>query len=328
MRILVLGGTRFVGRAYVEEALAAGHELTLFNRGKTAPGLFPEVEKLRGDRDGDLSALEGRTWDVAFDPACYLPRHARASAKLLRDAVEHYTFVSTLSVYADETTPGQDELSPVIELDDPATEDVWANYGALKAAAEQTVQRAFDRRALILRPGYIGGPYDSAERMPWWLRRVARGGEVLVPGEPDFPVQLIDVRDLARFALDLAGRREGGIFNVCAPPQGYRLLELLEICAKLTGSDPTFTHVPEDFLLELGVPDDEPVPWWTSSRLSAMTRFDASRALEGGFSPRPIEESIRDCWEWDRTRGDGPPPRQVGLAPEDEAEILAAWHDR
>lgn len=182
MRILVVGGTQFVGRSYVEEALAAGHEVTLFNRGRTRPDLFPEAERIRGDRGEDLSALAGRSWDAVFDPSCYLPRLARMSAEALADGAPHYTFVSTLSVYADGTVTGQDETGRLATIDDPATEDVTGEtYGALKVLAEDEIRRVCGDRALIVRPGFICGPYDNLDRMPYWLRRVARGGEVLAP---------------------------------------------------------------------------------------------------------------------------------------------------
>ncbi len=262
MRILVPGGTKFVGRSYVERALEDGHDVTLFNRGRTGPELFGDVEQIRGDRDVSLEALAGRSWDVVFDPSCYLPRHARMAASVLADATEHYTIVSSLSAYADETTPGQDESAPLAELVDPATEDIPEHYGALKVASERAIQEAFGDRALVLRPGFIGGPYDQVERMPWWLRRLAGGGEVLVPGEPGDRVQVIDARDIAAFALELASRRQGGVFNLCAPPDGFEMRELLDACAAaVIASDVAYTYVPEPFLLEQGVPEDEPVPY-------------------------------------------------------------------
>ena len=326
MQILLLGGTKFVGRSYVEEALAAGHELTLFNRGLTGPELFPDVEQIRGDRDVSLVPLAGRSWDVVFDASCYLPRHARLAAVTLADSVEHYTFVSSLSAYADETMPDQDESAPLAELVDQTSEDVGQHYGALKVASEREIQRVFGDRALILRPGFIGGPYDQVDRMPWWLRRLARGGEVLVPGEPTDRVQVIDARDIAAFALELGSRREGGVFNLCAPSEGFEMRELLERCAAAVGaSDAVYAFVPEAFLREHGVSEDEPVPYWVGTRYVALRRFDPSKALAAGLKTRPLEETLRDCWAWDLGRRR--PPLSVGLAPEREAELLAAWHD-
>jgi 2'-hydroxyisoflavone reductase len=329
MRILVLGGTRFVGRAFAEEALAGGHEVTLFNRGRTNASLFPEVERLRGDRGSDLSALAARSWDAAFDPACYVPRLARMSAEALRDAVGHYTFVSSLSVYGDLERPGQDETGTLATIDDPTVEEVTGEtYGALKVLAEREVQRVFGDRALVLRPGFICGPYDGTDRMPYWLRRFQRGGEVLAPERPDYPVQLIDARDIARFALASIERGEGGIYNLCAPAEPYRYGDLLEAAARVVGrADPRPTWVSLDFMLEHGLDAWESLPWWAPPAEYALTRFDASRAFAAGLEVRPVGDSFRDCWAWDRTRADEPLVLdRVGLRPEREAELLAAWH--
>jgi 2'-hydroxyisoflavone reductase len=329
MRFLVLGGTKFVGRAFVEEALAAGHEVTLFNRGRTHPELFPEVEKLRGDR-GDLSAIGGRTWDAVFDPSCYVPRLARLAAQTLRDAAPHYTFVSSLSVYADEVTPGQDETGRLATIADPSIEEITGEtYGALKVLSEQEVQRVYGERALVLRPGYICGPYDGVDRMPYWLRRVERGGELLAPERPDFPVQLIDARDIAGFALALAGRGEGGVFNLCAPLEPYGFGELLDAAARAVGQGELRpTWVSGEFLLEHGLDGWEALPWWVPPHEYAVSRFDASRALAAGLAARPILDSFRDCWAWDRTREGEPLRSDRGLEPEREAELLAAWRTR
>ncbi|MGH2637092.1 MAG: NAD-dependent epimerase/dehydratase family protein [Actinomycetota bacterium] len=330
MRILVLGGTRFVGRAFVEEALAGGHEVTTFNRGTSAPKLFPEVERIRGDRDGGLSALAGRRWDAVYDPSCYVPRLARASAEVLRDDVPHYTFISSLSVYSDATTTGQDEGGALARIDDPTIEDVTdQTYGALKVLAERAVQDGFGERALILRPGFICGPYDALDRMPYWLRRVARGGEVLAPERPDFPVQLIDARDIARFALAMAERGRGGVFNLCAPQEPYRFGDLLEVAARVVGQrDVRFAWAALEFMLEQGLAAWEALPWWAPPEEIAFSRFDASRALAAGLEIRPIEESFRDCWAWDRTRAEAPLRNDRGVTPDREAELLEAWRAR
>jgi 2'-hydroxyisoflavone reductase len=330
MRILVLGGTRFVGRAFVEEALAAGHEVALFNRGKTGPELFPDVERIRGDRERDLSALGTGSWDMVFDPSCYVPRVARLSAETLRDRTAQYTFVSSVSVYADETTIGQAEGGRLATIDDPTVEDVTdETYGALKVLSEQEVRRAYGGRALILRPGYICGPYDGVDRMPYWLRRVERGGEVLAPERPDFPVQLIDARDIARFALAMTEGGRGGVFNLCAPQEPYRFGDLLATAARAVGrNDLHLTWVSADFLLEHGLDAWEALPWWVPPREYAVTRFDASRAFKAGLRARPIEESFRDCWAWDRTRAGEPLRADRGIEPRREAELLELWHGR
>jgi 2'-hydroxyisoflavone reductase len=330
MRILVLGGTRFVGRSFVERALVAGHELTLFNRGTTNPELFPEVEKLRGDRGRDLSALEDRTWDAVYDPSCYLPRVARASAEALRDRASHYTFVSSLSVYADTTRTGQDESGSLVTTADPTVEEVTnETYGPLKVLAEAEVQRVFGDRALILRPGYICGPYDNVDRMPYWLRRVERGGEILGPERPDFPVQLIDARDIAWFALAMAARGEGGVFNLCAPQEPYRFGDLLDAAGRAVGRpELEITWASAEFLIEHGLHEFEAFPWWVPPEELAFSRFDASKALAAGLEVRPVEDGFRDCWAWDETRAAEPLRDGEGLSPEREAELLRAWHAR
>lgn len=319
-----------MGRAFVEEALADGHEVTLFNRGRTHPELFPDTERIRGDRTRDLSALGGRTWDAVFDPACYLPRVASMSAEMLRSAAPHYTFVSTLSVYGDLTTEGQDETGRLATIDDPTVEEVTGEtYGALKVLAEEQVQRVYGERALILRPGFICGPYDNIDRMPFVLRRVARGGEVLAPESADAPVQLIDARDIARFALARAARGEGGVFNLVAPRLPYRYGELLETAVRVVGrSDVRFTWASAEFLVEHGLDTWEAFPWWSPPSEAALARFDATKAFEAGLDIRPVEESFRDCWSWDLTRAAEPLRTERGLPPEREAELLAAWHAR
>ena len=198
MDLLVLGGTRFLGRHLVEEALGRGHRVTLFNRGESNPGLFPDVEELRGERLGDLSPLRGRTWDDAVDTSGYLPREVRHSAGLLADSVGHYTFVSSISVYEDFARTGIDENAPVLEPPDPEPVELdWELYGGLKVGCERAVEAAMPRRTLVVRPGMIVGPHDYTDRFPYWRRRVAEGGEVLASGDPERQVQLIDARDLA-----------------------------------------------------------------------------------------------------------------------------------
>jgi 2'-hydroxyisoflavone reductase len=205
MDLLVLGGTRFLGRHLVEEALGRGHQVTLFNRGESNPGLFPEVEELRGERGGDLSPLRGRRWDAAIDTSGYLPREVRRSAEILAGSAGHYTFVSSISVYEDFARTGIDEDAPVLEPPDPEPVELdWELYGGLKVGCERAVEAAMPGRALVVRPGMIVGPHDYTDRFPYWRRRVAEGGDVLAPGDPERQVQLIDARDLAGWMLRMA----------------------------------------------------------------------------------------------------------------------------
>ncbi|WP_089717471.1 NAD-dependent epimerase/dehydratase family protein, partial [Candidatus Entotheonella palauensis] len=214
MQILMLGGTRFLGCHLVEAALNQGHEVTLFNRGQTHPGWFAQVERLQGDRDGDLSALEGRHWDAVIDTCGYVPRLVRASAELLAARVEHYTFISTASVYADPSRHGMDEESPVGTLEDERLEDVNGNtYGPLKVLCEQAAEAAMPGRVLTIRSGLIVGPFDPSDRFTYWPVRIAQGGEVLAPAGPGKRIELIDVRDLAEWIVRMAGARATGIYN-------------------------------------------------------------------------------------------------------------------
>jgi 2'-hydroxyisoflavone reductase len=318
VRLLVLGGTRFLGRATVEEALARGHEVTLFNRGETSPELFPEAEKLRGDRTGDLAELRGREWEAVIDPSGYLPVVVGASARLLADAAGHYLFVSSISAYA-SLAAANDEDSPLAELRDmPADRmlDDYANYGALKVLSEQAVADAFGEACAVVRPGLIVGAHDPTGRFTYWPHRVARGGAVIAPGPPERQVQFVDVKDLARFMVDLSERRAAGAYNATHP--GLGMSELLDVCREVSGSDAAFTWVPDSFLVEHGVGEWMELPLWIHDPEEAgMLDAIVARALEAGLTFRPLEDTVRDTLE------QAEPAEGVGLTPEREAELLA-----
>jgi len=325
MRLLVLGGTVFLGRHLVEEALARGHELTLFNRGQTNPELFPEAERLQGDRDGDLSALGGRRWDAVVDTSGYVPRSVRASAELLAGAVDHYTFISSISVYADFGRPPV-EGAPVAELDDPANEDVQSDYGALKALCEGAVASALPGRSLVIRPGLIVGPEDPTGRFTYWPLRVARGGDVLAPGDPERQVQLIDARDLAAWILDLAERGASGTYNATGPAERLTMGGLLEACRSVAGTDARFVWAEEEFLVARGVEPWMELPLWLAGEeWAGMLAVQIGTALETGLTFRPLAETVRDTLEW--ARGN-PRDYEAGLAPEREAELHKALRGR
>jgi 2'-hydroxyisoflavone reductase len=319
VQLLVLGGTRFLGRALVEDALARGHEVTLFNRGLTNPELFPEAERVRGDRTEDLSALEGRTWDAVLDVATFLPRVVRLSVEALQGRVGRYVYVSSISVYADQSTPPV-EGAAVLELEDPADERI-ESYGALKAACERIVTDAFAEAATIVRPGLIVGPHDPTDRFTYWPVRVAEGGEVLAPGSPDDPVQFVDVRDLAAWILDLTERAVDGVFNATGESMPFE--RLLHECRAVSGSDARFTWVPSEQLLEAGVEEWMGVPLWIASPgWGAANRVVVARAIERGLSFRPLAETISDTLAWNAER-EWPPVEGVGLSPARERELLA-----
>ena len=322
MKLLVLGGTKFLGRAIVEDALARGHEVTLFNRGETNPDLFAEAEKLRGDSDGDLAALEGRSWDAIVDPSAYVPHVVRASAELLADAVEHYVFVSSISVYAEQSGLNTEE-SPLGEIGDwPVDELVLGegggNYGPLKALCEEVVAEVFPGRSSNVRAGLLVGAHDPTGRFTYWPHRVSRGGEVLAPGPPERKVQFVDVRDVARWMLDLAERRGAGTFNATHPGRPWG--ELLETAREVSRSDASFTWVPDAFLAEHDVGEWMELPMWLRDpEWVGMHMADVSRAIAAGLSFRPLEETVREAVEL------AEPTEEAGLSPEREAELLSAW---
>jgi 2'-hydroxyisoflavone reductase len=319
MKLLVLGGTKFLGRHTVEAALAAGHDVTIFTRGQTNPELFPEVEQLRGDRDGDLAALRGGAWDGVVDTSGYVPRIVRQSAELLRDAVQRYVFVSTISVYADFSTPVT-EGTAVAELDDPGNEEVTENYGALKAACERVVAEVYGDRSACVRAGLIVGPHDPTDRFTYWPRRIALGGEVLGPGDPNAPVQFVDARDLARWLVQLALAGPGGTFNATGPAEPLTFAELLERARAAIGSDAQVVWVDEQRLLEAGVEPWTELPLWLPGlEYAGMARTDVGRAVDAGLTFRPLEETVLDTLAWDRrVAGD-----RLAFSQEKERQLLA-----
>ena len=321
MRLLVLGGTKFLGRAAVEAALARGHEVTLFNRGETNPELFPEAEKLRGDRTAGLAELRSREWDAVIDPSGYVPAVVRDSAESLAGAIGHYLFISSISVYA-SLAASNDESSPLAELgempDDRLLED-YSNYGALKVLCEEAVAEAFGEGHATVRPGLIVGAHDPTGRFTYWPHRVARGGEVLAPAPPERKVQFIDVRDLGSWLVDLSERRAAGAFNATHPGRTWD--EVLETCREVAGSDAVFTWVPDGFLAERDVGEWMELPLWIQDPEEAgMHETNVSRAVAAGLTFRPLADTVRD------TLALAQPTAEAGLSPEREAELLAAAH--
>lgn len=328
MRLLILGGTRFLGRALVDAALASGHEVTLFNRGQTNPQLYPQVEKLQGDRDGNLDALAGRRWDAVIDTCGYVPRVVGASAALLADAVDHYTFISSLSVYSDLTLEGMDEGAPVGTLEDERVEEITGEtYGPLKVLCERMVAEKMNGRALQVRAGLIVGPHDATDRFTYWPYRVDQGGEVLAPGNPDNLVQFIDVRDIAAWTVHATEQRLAGPYNVTGPDYRLNMQQVLETCRVVSGSDATFTWVSDAFLQEHEVEPYTELPLWVPADYSGFGTFDIQKALDAGLAFRPLADTVNDTLAWQATRPDNW-EWQNGLAPQREAELLRAWHQR
>jgi 2'-hydroxyisoflavone reductase len=324
VRVLVLGGTVFVGRHVVEAALRSGHEVTLFNRGRSRPGLWPDVTELHGDRDGDLAPLRGGSWDVAVDISGYVPHVVALSAELLAERTDHYTFVSSVSVYPEHSSPPIDETSPTSSLPEGATEEVTeSTYGPLKVLCEQAVFEAMPGRALAVRPGLVAGPHDPTDRFTYWPRRVAEGGIVLAPGRPQRTVQLIDARDLGEWIVAAAEARLTGIFNATGPAQPLTMGELLERCNAVGGHVARFEWIADHQLLQAGVEPWSEMPLWIpeSHPESALEKVDSSKARARGLQSRRLEETIADTLEWDRERPSSERGR-AGLSPARERELL------
>jgi 2'-hydroxyisoflavone reductase len=331
MKLLILGGTKFLGRHLVDAARARGHTVTLFNRG-SRPGLFPGVEEIRGDRAAGregLKGLAGRAWDTVIDTCGYVPRLVGASASMLQNAVGQYVFVSSISVY-EEFAQAPDETSATAALADPSSEDIARDYGALKAACERVVSATYGERALNIRPGLIVGPFDPTGRFTYWPLRIARGGEVLAPDDPAGDVQFVDVRDLARWTVQLVERRVGGVFNATGPAQPLRFDTFLAIAARALRAECRFTWVDAAFLNEHQVQPWMELPLWVDDA-PGLNRTRVARALREGLAFTPLEDTVRDTYEWAReqlAKGGRESLGTAGLAEEKEAAVLAAWARR
>lgn len=333
MKILVLGGTQFLGRHIVDAARGAEHEVTIVHRGQH-PAHRADLQEIKADRDGDLAALCGKKWDVAIDVAAYVPKTVRTSTGVLRGAVERYVFVSTVSVFADlgknERTLAAIDDATAARFDAMTTDeaksakDFGEAYGAMKVRAEGIVREAFGDRALVVRPGLIVGPHDTTDRFTYWPSRVARGGEVLAPEFPEFPVRFVDVRDLASFVVRAVETAASGTYEVFGARSTFGAL--LDAARAVSGSDARVTWVPEEHLLAQKVAPWSDLPLWIprADTNGLLITGSDERALAEGLTLRAIEETVRDTLAWDRTRAPG--ARRAGLDAKREAEVLAAWH--
>lgn len=326
MRILILGGTAFLGKHVVDVAVEHGHEVTLFNRGLTNPGQFPGIETVRGDRDGSMEGLRGRRWDMAFDFSGHIPRVVRLSSRLLQGAVDHYTFISSISVYSDFGGQGMKEDSEMLELVDPDTEDVGQYYGALKGQCEREVHTFFGNRALIIRPGLIVGPDDPSDRFTYWVRRFARGGEIVVPGRPERPVQFIDARDLAQWVVELAEHGIAGVFHATGPARATTMEKLVAGLVKGTGSTGRVTWIPDEFLLKENVGEWQDLPLWIADKTGwpGFMTINIDRAISHGLVFRTLEDTVRDTLQWDRRRIQSD-HLHAGLGVEREEILYQRW---
>jgi 2'-hydroxyisoflavone reductase len=326
MNLLVLGGTVFLGRHFVQAALDRGHHVTLFNRGRSNPELFPQVEQLSGDRDGGLSVLAGRKWDAAVDTCGYVPRVVEDSAQILKGAVRQYLFISSVSAYAEFTQIGMDEEAPLATIQDAAVETInGETYGPLKALCEQVVLDIYHERGLVIRPGLIVGPYDPTDRFTYWPKRVAEGGAVLVPENPDWETQIIDARDLANWMVTLLEQETSGVYNAVGPDYQLRFGDIIEACRKISASDARWIWVSKEFLLANEVAPWSQLPLWLpGEEYAGMDQVSNRKALSTGLQFRPLASTLRDTLAWVQTRPAGYQMR-AGLRPEREQALLNQW---
>lgn len=330
MKLLILGGTVFVGYHLVRSALEAGHEVTLFNRGQSNPNVWKEVEHIQGDREHDLGRLHGRKWDAVLDTCGYLPRQVQSSAEQLAESTEHYTFISSISVYRDFTQLHTGEDAPVTPLPEQDSENVRKYYGALKAASESAISRIMGERALHVRAGLIVGPQDPTRRFVYWPMRVRQGGQVLAPGSPAARQQFIDVRDLADWVIRMAEQRRGGVYNAVGPERPWKMDEIIGACMRVTGVHPDLTWVADEFLYERNIGAWSEMPLWFPQQgdFAAFRHYmevDNRRAMAAGLSFRSLEDTLSSALHWADLSGaelqDG-----VVLDPDKEKALLAEWH--
>lgn len=339
LRILMLGGTGFTGPHQVRYALSRGHKVTVFNRGKTHPGELPkEAEQLLGDRNGQLDALKGRTWDVAIDIPTSIPVWVRDAAQVLKGNVDRYVFISTISVYSDNSKPGMDETGPLAKYEGAdAMKETQATlkasnyrlYGPLKALSEAEAEKWFPGKALIIRPGLIVGPGDESDRFTYWPVRLARGGEILAPGDPTDPVQFIDARDLAEWTIRMVEQGTTGVFNATGPKSTLTMGQMLAGIQQVTKADARLTWADAEFLAAQKVSPWSDMPVWVPPKADSagFARISIARAVSKGLTFRSVPDTTQVTLDWFRAQ---PAERQAklraGIKPEREVEVLAAWH--
>lgn len=337
LRILILGGTRFIGLHMTALALERGHTLTFFNRGKTKTDRYPDVERIKGDRNGEIDGLKGRQWDAVIDNSGYVPRHVKLSAELLAPNVKQYVFVSSISVYPNFSV-ARDESSPVGKLADETIEKVdGETYGPLKALCEQAAERAVPGRTTIIRPGLIVGPDDNTDRFTYWPARAARGGEFIAPGAPTDAFQIIDARDLAAFTLNAVENNHTGVYNLVSNVNDFKFGELTDACIaaanKLAGpaDKPRAVFLPADFLEQQQVAPWSEMPVWLPAKgdEAAFAGTSNEAALAKGLKIMPLRKTVNDTLAWHLKRpAEEREKLKAGIAPDKEATVLATWKAR
>ncbi len=337
--LLILGGTGHLGPATVRAALARGHSMTLFNRGKTNPHLFPELEKLRGDRHDDLVALEDRHWDAVIDTSAYVPSHVHATASMLGEqGARQYVLLSTVGVYADHGIPYADEESPAIELTDEVVatmttiRESLANYGGMKRRCETVAEEAMPGQVTVIRPGLLIGPEDRSDRFTYWTVSTARGGEVLAPGDGSDPIQFVDVRDLGAWIIRCIEERIVGTFNGICPAGRFTMMEMLHGLKGAFTTDARFTWVPVDFLQSQGVQPWTHMPGWVPAvgETAGFQLVRTEKAVAAGLVFRALADTAQDVFAWFEETHE--PTYEFGalgygIPRARQAEVLAAWHE-
>lgn len=341
MKLLLLGGTRFLGRHITAAALARDHSVTLFHRGRHEADDLGHIERIHGDRHTDLDRLRDRRWDAVIDTSGHLPRAVTSAAEVLASSVEQYVFISSQNVYSSVSVPGVDETAPVATLTaeqlseanaiDTAGEPAYGKmYGPLKALCEEAAEQVMPGRVLIVRPGLIVGPHDYSDRFTYWVVRVARGGEVLAPASPGRWIQLIDVRDLSEWVVDMVERQQTGVYNTSGRPNTFTMENLLEECKSVSGSDATFTWVNEEFLLQAGVAPWSELPLWlpetAAPHLRGFMFVNSDKAVASGLAYRPLRETIKDTLDWFQTSC-SIRPLEAGIDRDKEKLLLSRWHE-
>ncbi|SMO74277.1 SDR family oxidoreductase [Melghirimyces algeriensis] len=342
MNILIIGGTRFLGRYITQEAQKRNHKVTLFNRGQENPDLFPEVETIVGDRYTDIQCLGDREWDCVIDTFGFVPWAIAPSIRYLKNRTRHYIFISSQSVYSDFTKINIDEHSPVATLPAEKVAELeregygptyGKHYGAMKFLCEQLLEQEMPQKVLHVRPGLIVGPHDYADRFSYWVNRVSQGGDILAPGHPEQPIQIIDVRDLASWMIHMIESRQTGVYNVTGPQSPLTMGSILEECRRITNSEAVISWVNETFLLEKNIQPWTELPLWLPEKSGlgnddpppiGLFRINISRALQQGLSFRPLSETIYDTWQW--LKSENKEIFNAGLTAEKEQQLLNEWH--
>lgn len=342
MKILIIGGTKFLGHHLVAAALERNHEVTLFNRGKYSNENFENVEQIRGDRNSDLDKLKNRNWDALIDTCGYLPQTVKLSAEFLKGAVNQYVFISSGSVYSDVRKPNYDENTPTAQLTNEQKKEVekidpqgeltgpilGEYYGALKALCEEAAANAMPGRVLNVRAGMIVGAFDRTDRFGYWVMRVSKGGQVLAPGTPENPVQLIDARDLSEWIIKMIENGENGIYNATGKPFELTFGKMLGEMKNVSGSDAEFVWASEEFLKEENVAPWSEMPFYLSESDDEIKNFltmNVDKALSKGLSFRPLSDTIREAFDWRKTVDE---KLKAGISADREKELLQKWREK